>query len=160
MIVYHGTSSDVVRRILTGGGDKRRRVFVESNVSLGGTYVTKRRDLADVYARQAARALGGRPVVLELDLRESELLPDEDWVVDVAEGRDEPPARIQTFLDDLFVGYLGEGFSLSDHYKERYDELNAEHGITWRNSWRWRGTARLPRPLRASDIRAELAVAS
>ncbi len=159
MIVYHGTSSDVVRRILTAAGGKPRRVFVESNVSLGGTYVTKRRDLADVYAKEAARTLGGRPVVLELDLRESELLPDEDWAVDAAEGRDEPPVRIQKFLDDLFVGYI-EGWSLSDHYKERYDELNALHGITWRDSWRWRGTARLPRLLRASDIRAELAVAS
>jgi hypothetical protein len=31
-------------------------------------------------------------------------------------------------LDDVFVGYLGEGFSLSDHYKTRYTKLNAESG--------------------------------
>ena len=157
MRAYHGTSSKVLEAILLGRKTKPRRVFIESNVSLGGTYVTERRNLAEVYAEQAARVLGGRPIVLELDLDEAELQPDEDWVVDAAEGRDEPPTRIQKFLDDVFVGYLGEGFSLSDHYTKRYTKLNAKHRVTWRDSWQWRGTARLPRPLRASDIRSESA---
>ena len=101
MRAYHGTSSKVLEAILLGRKTKPRRVFIEINVSLGGTYVTERRNLAEVYAEQAARVLGGRPIVLELDLDEAELQPDEDWVVDAAEGRDEPPTRIQKFLHVL-----------------------------------------------------------
>ncbi len=153
MVVYHGTSSDVLARIMSDTKGAIRRVFMDSNVSLGGTYVTKRRDLAEVYAAQAARQLGGVPVVLELDVPQSDLLPDEDWAVDAAEAREPASKREQAFLDDLFVGYLGEGFSLSDHYKERYAELNERHHITWRDSWRWRGTARLDRPLTRLDLR-------
>lgn len=151
VVAYHGTSSDVIAEVMRGSR-AARRAFTESNVSLGGTYLTKREDLASVYATQAARVLGGTPVVLKLRVSSDELLPDEDWVVQAAETREPIPARIEKFMDDLFVGYPGEGWSLSDHYKERYDELNDGHKITWRDSWRWGGTARLARLLAEEDI--------
>ena len=152
---YHGTSSLVLDKIKSGNEADVQRVFDTSNVSLGGAYVTNRHDLAVVYAKEAAQVLGGNPVVLEVELDAREFLPDEDWVVDVTDyhvPESHITPRIQKFLDDLFVGYRGEGWSLSDHYKERYDELNAEYHITWRDSWKWRGTARISRPLHASDI--------
>lgn len=149
---FHGTSSKVMQSIESGTtGARPQRVFREANASLGGTYVTNRQSLAAVHAKDAARVLGGHPVIVEVDVDPRELLPDEDWVVDVAEQQ-RVSGRHQAFLDDLFKGYLGEGFSLSDHYKLRYAKLNDEHGITWRDSWRTRGTARLARPLRPKDV--------
>ncbi len=140
---YHGTAT---------AAQPGRRTFSATNVSLGGTYITKNRALAEVYAQTAAREHSGEPVVLDVRVPDTELLPDEDWVVNAAESREDPPPRVQAFLDDLFQGYLGEGWSLSDHYKERYDELNRRHGITWRDSWEWVGTARLDRLLSARDF--------
>jgi hypothetical protein len=151
--VYHGTTSDVLDKILRGSQAAQRRVFTESNVSLGGTYVTARRALADVYAQTAARELGGLPVVLELDVDPKELLPDEDWPVrlfEVDESAVTP--REQKFLDDLFVDYPGEGFSLSDHYTTKYEDLNRRHRVSWRDSWKWMETARLDRPLKKDDL--------
>ena len=147
--VWHGTSSSVLSAVLKGVGIKR--AFSTSNVSLGGTYVAKSRALADVYAANAAAALGGTPVVLEMCVDRSALLPDEDWVVRGARAR--PSPRLRPFWDDLFEGYGGDGFSLSDHYKERYDELNRVHGITWKDSWTY-GFARISRPLSISDVQA------
>lgn len=151
MRAYHGTTS-LVAEAIARSGRAQQRVFDTTNVSLGGTYVTRRPDLAAVYAEQAARAFGGSPVVLVIDVAPAALLPDEDWVVNAAESSLAPGMRLQRFLDDLFVGYLGEGHSLSDHYKTRYAPLNRAHDITWRDSWRWLGTARLDRPLTTVDV--------
>lgn len=152
MRAYHGTSTTVASTISSGRPIRQRRVFQAANRSLGGTYVTRRPELAAVYAETAAGALGGRPIVLVVDVPTSVLLPDEDWVVNVAEGRSPSSRRVETFLDDLFRGYLGEGHSLSDHYKTRYNELNDAHGITWRDSWSRNGTARLERGLHRDEI--------
>lgn len=153
LTAYHGTTSRVADALLEGRAPEYRRVFVDANVSLGGTYLAKSLPLARVCAEQAACELGGRPVVLEVRVRAGELLPDEDWVVGESRLPESTP-RAQAFLDDLFVGYLGDGWSLSDHYKARYDELNARHGISWRDSWNRDGTARLGRLLRPEDVLA------
>jgi len=151
MRVYHGTSSIVDLKIFSGNPVDVERVFRDSNASLGGTYVTKDRALAEIYADHTTRALGGHPVVYELEVSSSDLFPDEDWVV---EGARAPRlgSRLQKFMDDLFIGYPGEGFSLSDHYKERYEELNRRHGITWKDSWKWSGTARLEKVIRPEMV--------
>lgn len=152
MKAYHGASSETVEAIASGRHAEIRRAFQESNVSLGGTYVSKYPDLAKVYAKNAVRVQGGSPLLLTLEVSEDDLLPDEDWVVRAAESEGPLSRRLQAFMDDLFIGYPGEGFSLSDHYKERYDALNKQHEITWKDSWKWVGTARLDRPIRSADV--------
>lgn len=149
---FHGTTSEVMEKIASGKPFEIQRVFQDSNVSLGGAYITKDPTLAAVYAKDAAEVLGGSPVVLRVKVDVKDLLPDEDWIVRIFEEVKRLPPRIQRFMDDLFVGYPGEGFSLSDHYKVRYEELNAGHGITWRDSWKYGGTARMNRPLEDEDI--------
>lgn len=147
----------MLEKIASGKPSEIRRVFEGSNVSFGGVYLTKDQALAEVYAKNAARIVGGSPEVLKVKVDVRHLLPDEDWVVRVFEEFEEGerfPPRIQGFMDDLFIAYPGEGFSLSDHYKTRYEELNARHGITWRDSWKYGGTARMNRPLEPGDILA------
>jgi hypothetical protein len=153
--VLHGTSDIALARILAGSS-QADRVYIASNRSLGGAYVTGDPGLARAAAVIAAAAHGGCPVVLALDIAEDDLLPDEDWVVRAAEAPEDVVLgpRVSAFLDDLFRGYPGEGFSLSDHYCGRYAEINRRHRITWRDSWVWGATARLPRLLTASDITA------
>lgn len=148
---FHGTSSVSLDMMFSGKPSQVRKVFTESNISLGGIYITKDQNLAKVYAEHASRVQGGRPVILEIDLPSSDLLPDEDWVVKAVKSS-HLTVRLQDFMDDLFIGYPGEGWSLSDHYKERYDELNERHGITWRDSWRWSQSARMERPIRPEEV--------
>lgn len=161
MKVFHGTTSEVADRLAKGRAADMRRVFKESNVSLGGTYVTNNREMANVYAQTAARVNGGEPMVLEINVPQSDLLPDEDFVVHIAHSSEDEPItkRLQSFMDDLFQGYPGEGFSLSDHYKTKYGALNARHGITWKDSWKWMGSARMDRPIRPDDVVRAYAVA-
>ena len=153
MRAYHGTS-DLALIQIRAGSARVTPVYTESNVSLGGTYLAADRFLADVAAKIAAQAHSGRPVRLMVEIKESELLPDEDWVVSAAESPEgvKRGRRIDDFMDDLFVGYFGEGFSLSDHYRERYNELNRDHLITWKDSWTWSHTARIARILVPKDI--------
>jgi len=157
---FHGTSSLSLQKILRGNGAVIR-VYRDSNTSLGGAYFTTQEPVARVAAELAAREHGGEPVVLTVRADTNDLLPDEDWVVSAVVDlpadrygviRDR---RMRDFFDDLFVGYMGEGHSLSDHYKERYDELNESHGITWRDSLRtWPGSVRQPHPISADQIEA------
>ena len=151
MRAYHGTSTTSLNWIFSGRPAEVVRAFTEANVSLGGAYVTKDNLFARAYALHAADVQGGRPAVLEVEIPSSDLLPDEDWVVKAAEAPRLSP-RLQQFMDDLFKGYLGEGWSLSDHYKTKYAELNKKHGITWRDSWRWSHSARVDRPIRPEDV--------
>ena len=153
MRAYHGTSSTAAGQIMAESHTSQP-VYIESNVSLGGAYLTSERGLAEAAARAAACAHESFPVVFVLEIDERELLPDEDWIVRPAESPEDIVLgrRIQSFLDDAFEGYPGEGHSLSDHYASRYNELNARHGITWRDSWRWCRTARLSRLLRPGDV--------
>lgn len=158
---YHGTSRAGLEAILAGG--RVEPVHVEANPSLGGAYVTTRRAIAEVCARNAARAHGSTPVVLTVRATQP-LLPDEDWVVNASERpldadfdrrRDQWKApRLRSFFDDLFSEYLGEGHSLSDAYCARYAELNGRHRITADESLRYLGSARQAAPLKASQVLA------
>jgi hypothetical protein len=103
----HGTSRASHQRIV-GGGDPVP-VFSESNVSLGGAYFTTSAQHARFHAFEESP------------------LNAADEILD---------PRLRAFFDDLFVGYIADS-SLSDHYKARYAELNASHGITWRDSAQW-----------------------
>ena len=153
MRAYHGTTDRALTAIRTGSA-LVAPVYVEANASLGGAYLAVDRSLAIVAAQAAARSTGGRPVLLIVEIAQDELLPDEDWVVRAAEAREDVHRgrRIDDFMTDLFEGYPGEGFSLSDHYRDRYDELNDTHTITWRDSWTWSRTARIARLLTAADV--------
>jgi hypothetical protein len=157
--VYHGTSERVLDQIRIGS-ERLLPVYTESNVALGGTYLAAEWGLARVAAFGAARAHTSAPVLLTLEIDPAELLPDEDWVVNAAEAPEgvHYSRRIARFLEALFLGYLGEGWSLSDHYRERYDALNAEHRISWRDSWHWCRCARIARSLRSTDIVAREAL--
>lgn len=157
LTAYHGTTSRVAIALLRGETPEYKPIYVEGInglSSLGGTYLARDQHLAWIYAEDAALIFGDEPVVLTVRVATSELLPDEDWVVCATHHRaPDPTPRVQRFLDDLFVGYPGDGWSLSDHYKERYSELNAKHGISWRDSWAaGHGTARFDRLLRPEDV--------
>lgn len=151
---YHGTSTVVLEKIQRGSKDVKL-VYTKSNISLGGTYFARHKERAEFYARDAARILGGQPVILEVI--PDDLYPDEDWVVEAIEqapeGRDGrlKNKRLQEFFDDLFQDYVSDN-SLSDHYRDRYDDLNDYHGITWKDSEDWINTARQLGPLRAEQI--------
>ena len=150
---YHGTTTVVLAKIQSGSKDVKK-VYTESNISLGGAYFAREKERAEFYAIDAARLLGGNPVVLEVT--PDALYPDEDWVVSAIEdaptdGYKIKDQRLQEFFDDLFDGYVADN-SLSDHYRDRYDELNDYHGITWQDSEDWISTARQEGPLRAEQI--------
>ena len=140
MNALHGTSLASHQRIVGGGNPVP--VFSESNVSIGGAYFTTSAPHARFHAETAAREHASEAVVLTIALDESKLLPDEDWVVLAFEESPLNAAdeildpRLRAFFDALFAGYVADS-SLSDHYKARYAELNASHGITWRDSAQW-----------------------
>lgn len=152
--MYHGTSLAALKRIREGR--EILPVYTVNNISLGGAYFTNNRAKARGHAKEAADIHKSTPVIL-LVVPE-ELLPDEDWVVVAFEDCPLLPDREtiedkvhREFFDDLFVGYLPET-SLSDHYKERYDELNRKHGITADFSLHWIKSARQEDPLHMSQI--------
>jgi GNAT superfamily N-acetyltransferase len=47
---------------------------------------------------------------------------------------------------------MGEGYSLSDEYVRRYDELNDRYGITWKDSFRYMETVRQKQPISVNQI--------
>ena len=150
MVWYHGTTTDVLKKIVAGSC-MVAQVYKRSNVSLGGAYFWSDLARAKDHAAFAARQMGGDPVVLVVV--PDDLYPDEDWVVSFLDRADDDEITpLADFLDDLFDGYQGEGFSLSDHYKERYQELNDYHGITWKDSERWNHSARQLSPLRQDQV--------
>lgn len=148
-LLLHGTSAAALGAIRAGG--PVRPVHVDANPSLGGAYLTTRRPIAEVAARNAARAHGSTGVVLTIAATRP-LLPDEDWVVAASERPLDDDfdrateqwreARLARFFDDLFSGYLGDGHSLSDAYAARYARLNRRHRITAAESLRYLGSAR------------------
>jgi hypothetical protein len=154
---YTGTSEAALRDIQSGR-HQVRPVFKDSNVSLGGAYLTTDSSSAEVYARRAAKEHGSEGVILVVKPLYP-LHPDEDWVVNASEqanwsdtegGYVDP--RLRAFFEDLFQGYEGEGSSLSDHYKGRYYELNDEHGITWEDSLRWCRSVRQEEPISREQV--------
>jgi len=156
--LYHGTSLKNYQLIKSGAASGHR-VYISSNTSMGGTYLTTRLVIAKVNARLAARehSESGAGVVLEIVPR-GKLEPDEDWVVIAfkslpIDGMERiKNFRMRGFFDDLFYEY--DSFSsLSDHYKKRFDELNYAHGITFRDSLRWTGSLRQVLTLRDSQIK-------
>ena len=159
--LYHGTSKAVLQAIETGQPFVKP-VFAESNVSLGGAYFTSTRYMAEAHACLAAGMHSSDPVILMVDPT-FDLLPDEDFVVHVAEKLDESEikkAGLTKFMADLFIGYPGDGHSLSDHYKARYDDLNARHGITWKHSLKWINSVRQADGVTADQILEVIPVAA
>jgi len=158
--LFHGTSEYVLGEI-ESGRNRIQRVYKHNNVSLGGAYLTYFWSVANVAAKTAAREHRSKPIVLAVKIT-SDLFPDEDWVVAAAE-RPKPSDfdfasetyrnhQYQGFFEDLFSEYLGEGHSLSDEYVRRYDELNDLYGITWRDSFRYKGSVRQANPITAEQI--------
>ena len=74
---FHGTSTIVWNALKSGKTIPIQRAFRESNVSLGGAYLTIEYALAKVYAENAADQVGGDPVVIVVK-EDFPLLPDED----------------------------------------------------------------------------------
>ncbi len=152
-VLYHGTSLSVLRAI-QAGRKFTKPVFAESNVSMGGAYLTSIRHLAEAHALLAGGKHQAEPVILRIDPVFA-LLPDEDWVVRASETLDEIQIRragLTRFMADLFGGYMGDGHSLSDHYKARYKVLNARHGITWERSLKYIQSVRQAERLTKAQI--------
>lgn len=154
-IMYHGTSSVGLNKI-RAGSITPSPVYRESNISMGGAYLTRHRQQAALAAQRAARTHGGDPVVVKVRPH-GPLHPDEDWVVSASEndcsscGGEGHTGAHKRFFDDLFSGYQGEGHSLSDHYKDQF-HLNDEHGITWQDSYDQIGSVRQEKPLHRSQL--------
>lgn len=158
--LFHGTSNYVLEQI-RAGTNVVIPVYQDSNVSLGGTYMTTNLGMAKVAAAQAARVHGSAPVIVCLR-PDFALQPDEDWVVCASENpRDEhfdgsleryTVPRYERFFNDLFSRYLGEGQSLSDAYVKRYATLNRKHQITWEDSMLYLGSVRQDQPIAATQI--------
>jgi len=150
---FHGTST-IVLRGLQEGRSEIKRVFRESNVSLGGAYLTIEYALAKVYADLAARELGGKPIVLVVGERYP-LLPDEDLAAKLTDHRvpETKDRRLRGFVDALFEdpNYF-DGISMSDLYRDRYDELNDEFRITYKDSLRYTHNVRQDQPLSLSQV--------
>jgi hypothetical protein len=151
--LFHGTSTRALELIRAGDGEALLIFQAEDdNASLGGAYMSSRFVRAQTYAMLAAHIHGGDPVVLRVV--PGVLFPDEDWVNPVAEGLDEAQtaaAGLTAFMADLFTGYNVHD-SLSTHYKARYAELNARHGITAQHSLHWIECARQESLLLAGQI--------
>jgi hypothetical protein len=157
--LFHGTSEWALEQIRAGGAIKR--VYTDSNVSLGGAYLTAQREIARVAAQNASRAHDSSPVILTVRLNHP-LLPDEDWVVAASERPLErdfdwhtdtyKDPRYAALFDDLFSEYLGDGHSLSDEYVRKYDLLNRQHQITWKDSFRYIGSVRQAHPISPDQI--------
>jgi len=142
---YHGTSRKVLAAV-RAGGCVVMPTHVDANVSLGGAYFTTDAVTAGAYAEHAAWKHDSHPVVLVVRPR-LPLMPDEDWVVrafkELPMDRHDVilDDRYRDFFGDLFTTYDGNG-SMSDAYRDRYDELNSTHGISWEDSWRFLQSAR------------------
>ena len=164
-VFYHGASTAALLAIERGEGPVRPS-YRGRRSSLGGAYFTRYRDHAEAFARRAAREAGGAPVLLVVRRpRWARLLPDEDWVVAGArelprltEGPDAGDfvdPRLRAFFDDLYEGFFSDGpDELGQHYKLRYEELNARHDITGRDSWDLMGTCRQADVLRVAQVTA------
>lgn len=160
--LYHGTSKAALEKILAGSTQDIIRVYQESNVSLGGAYLTRNITTARYAAKKAAKTHNSAPVVVEVKLIYP-LLPDEDWVVDASEHPHEEDfdwdsetwldSRYQGFFDELFASDVGG--SLSDTYRDNYDELNHAHDITWGDSMNYIGSVRQEQPLSPQQIMGE-----
>ena len=87
-VFFHGTSSSVLERILaeglrprseTGSAAAYGRSSSAREGSAGAVYLTNQRQMASYAARDAANALGGKPVILEITgIDMGKALPDED----------------------------------------------------------------------------------
>lgn len=157
---YHGTSKKALELIRQNSREVQR-VYTDSNVSLGGAYLTTRLGIAQVAAKRAASAHGSEPVVIEVEPI-FELLPDEDWVVEAAENpRDEDfDHGTEEWLDDRYAGFFDElfsvydGNSLSDAYARHYDMLNDEYMIEAEDSLKYIGSVRQQEPLAPQQVKA------
>jgi len=158
-MLYHGTSRAALEKILTGSTSDIIRVYQESNVSLGGAYLTRHITTARYASKKAAKAHNSEPVVVEVKAIYP-LLPDEDWVVDASERPHEEDfdwgsdtwidLRYRGFFDELFAKDVGG--SLSDTYRDNYDELNHTYDITWGDSMNYIGSVRQEQPLSPQQI--------
>jgi len=150
----HGTSTIVWDALKSGRSIPIQRVFRETNVSLGGAYLTKDSALAKVYADNAATYIGGDPIVLVVK-EQFPLLPDEDLAARLTDYRipETKDRRLRAFVDALFAdpNYF-DGVALSDIYRDRYDELNDEFGITWKDSLKYVHGVRQKQPLQATQV--------
>lgn len=151
---FHGTSTIVWNALKSGKTIPIQRAFREANVSLGGTYLTMEFPVAKVYAENAAREIGGDPIVLVVK-EEFPLLPDEDLAAKLTDYRvpETKDRRLRGLVDALFAdpNYY-DGVSMSDLYRDRYDELNDEFGITWKDSLKYVHGVRQKQPLRAAQV--------
>jgi len=151
---FHGTSTIVWNALKSGKSIPIQRAFRESNVSLGGAYLTIEYALAKVYAENAAREIGGDPVVIVVK-EDFPLLPDEDLAAKLTDYRvpETKDRRLRGLVAALFAdpNYY-DGVSLSDLYRDRYDELNDEFGITWKDSLKHVHGVRQKQPLRATQV--------
>lgn len=151
---FHGTSTIVWDALKSGKTIPIQRVFREANVSLGGAYLTRKYPLAKVYAEGAAREIGGDPIVLVVK-EQFPLLPDEDLAAKLTDYRvpETKDRRLRGLVDALFAdpNYY-DGVSMSDLYRDRYDELNDEFGITWKDSLKYTDNVRQKQPLRTSQV--------
>jgi hypothetical protein len=158
---FHGTSTIVWDALKSGKSIPIQRAFREVNVSLGGTYLTMEYPLAKVYAENAAREIGGDPIVLVVN-EQFPLLPDEDLAAKLTDYRvpETKDRRLRAFLDALFAdpNYY-DGVSMSDLYRDRYDELNDEFGITWKDSLKYVHGVRQKQPLRATQVVGDVQLA-
>ncbi len=158
--LFHGTTEYVVSQIESGSNNVRL-VYKDSNISLGGAYLTRFYEIAQVAAQTAAREHQSKPVILIVRIKYP-LFPDEDWVVRASERPKDSDfdwntesyksKRYANFFADLFSEYIGDGHSLSDEYVRRYDELNARYGITWKDSLRYTGSVRQGHVITADQI--------
>ena len=142
IVLYHGTS------VRACDDPTVPRVYQESNVSLGGVYLTVSPRSAQSYGDKAAKKHESETVVLAVAIPETMLEPDEDWVVKMSQEceYDEEKGRFaDRRLGAIFdkIPWQGDGTSLSDAYKEVYTTVNKRYNITFQDSLRWTGTARV-----------------
>ena len=151
---FHGTSTIVWDALQQGTSIPIQRAFRDANVSLGGAYLTIEYPLAKVYAENAAREIGGDPVVLVVK-EQFPLFPDEDLAAKLTDHRvpETKNRRLKALVNALFAdpNYY-DGVSMSDLYRDRYDELNDKLGITWKDSLKYTHNVRQKQPLRASQV--------
>lgn len=131
-IMYHGTSSNLVRSILKNGllANPPKKTydvdtFGASTASMGGVYVTPDRSYAERISAEAVETHGGKPAMVTIQyVRGSADVDEDDVVAALSQAASTVMRRLSTKAPNATPDWLPRDFGVKEDAMARYQDLS------------------------------------